>query len=113
MQQLYGRGYLEMLDYRVVQDPAGDYGLDFTARRNSWGPNYLRFGVQLQDDFQGNTIFNAAGRLDFTELNSLGAESVWDAAGRHARRCWRRSCICRCRTSTRYFIAPHTLTRSA
>jgi len=75
---LYGRGDLEMLDYRLVQDPLGGFGLDFSARRNSWGPNYLRFGISLQDDFKGQTSFNAAGRLDFTELNSLGAESVWD-----------------------------------
>jgi NTE family protein len=75
---LYGRGDLEMLDYRLVQDPLGSIGLDFTARRNSWGPNYLRFGISLQDDFKGQTSFNAAGRLDFTDLNSLGAESVWD-----------------------------------
>lgn len=75
---LYGHGFLELLDYRLQQDPAGQYGLDFTALRNSWGPNYLRLGVQLQDDFKGNTVFNAAGRVDFTELNSLGAESVWD-----------------------------------
>jgi NTE family protein len=71
---LYGRGDLELLDYHLVQDGSGATGLDFNAQRNSWGPNYLRFGVSLQDDFQGNTIFNAAGRLDFTELNSLGAE---------------------------------------
>jgi NTE family protein len=78
VEDLYGRGYLEMLDYRLVQNPAGQYGLDFAARRNSWGPNYLRFGISLQDDFEGHTIFNAAGRLDVTELNSLGAESVTD-----------------------------------
>jgi NTE family protein len=78
IQILYGRGYLERLDYRLVQDTAGRDGLDFTAQRNSWGPNYLRFGLSLQDDFKGNTIFNAAARLDFTELNSLGAESRWD-----------------------------------
>jgi NTE family protein len=76
---LYGRGSLEMLDYQLEHDPFGHYGLDFSARRNSWGPNYLRFGVQLEDDFKGLTTFNAAGRLDITELNSLGAESVWDA----------------------------------
>src|SRR5579864_2100689 len=76
---LYGRGDLELLDYHLVQDGAGQTGLDFNAQRNSWGPNYLRFGVLLQDDFQGRTIFNAAGRLDITELNSLGAESRWDA----------------------------------
>jgi NTE family protein len=75
---LYGRGDLEMLDYRLVKNTLGQFGLDFTARRNSWGPNYLRFGISLQDNFKGQTSFNAAGRLDFTELNSLGAESVWD-----------------------------------
>jgi NTE family protein len=76
---LYGRGDMEMLDYQLTHDPLGHQGLDFTARRNSWGPNYLRFGVQLEDDFKGLTTFNAGGRLDITELNSLGAESVWDA----------------------------------
>jgi NTE family protein len=75
---LYGRGNMEMLDYQLDHDPLGHYGLDFSARRNSWGPNYLRFGVQLEDDFKGLTTFNAAGRVDITELNSLGAESVWD-----------------------------------
>jgi NTE family protein len=79
VEALYGRGSLEMLDYQLDHDPFGHYGLDFSARRNSWGPNYLRFGVQLEDDFKGLTTFNAAGRLDITELNSLGAESVWDA----------------------------------
>jgi NTE family protein len=78
VEALYGRGDMEMLDYQLDHDPFGHYGLDFNARRNSWGPNYLRFGVQLEDDFKGLTTFDAAGRLDITELNSLGAESVWD-----------------------------------
>jgi NTE family protein len=78
VEALYGRGDMEMLDYQLDHDPFGHYGLDFSARRNSWGPNYLRFGVQLEDDFKGLTTFDAAGRLDITELNSLGAESVWD-----------------------------------
>ncbi|HEX4024877.1 MAG TPA: patatin-like phospholipase family protein [Steroidobacteraceae bacterium] len=77
VQLLYGRGYLETLDYQLQQDPSGQYGLDFTALRNSWGPNYLRLGMQMQDDFEGNTTFDAAARLDVTELNSLGGESDW------------------------------------
>jgi NTE family protein len=77
IQLLYGRGYLETLDYQLQQDPTARYGLDFTALRNSWGPNYLRLGMDMQDDFEGDTSFNAAGRLDITELNSLGAE--WDS----------------------------------
>ena len=32
---LYGRGDLEMLDYRLMQDAPGRFGLDFSARRNS------------------------------------------------------------------------------
>ncbi len=31
------------------------YGLALSARRNSWGPNYVRFGLNLQDDFEGNS----------------------------------------------------------
>ncbi|MCC7460912.1 MAG: patatin-like phospholipase family protein [Gammaproteobacteria bacterium] len=75
---LYGRGTLETLDYTIVRDADGRRGLEFSARRNSWGPNYLRVGLSLQDDFSGRTAFNAAGRLLITELNTLGAESVWD-----------------------------------
>jgi NTE family protein len=103
---LYGRGDLEMLDYRLVQDPLGRFGLDFSARRNSWGPNYLRFGISLQDDFKGQTSFNAAGRLDFTELNSLGAESVWDVQVGTAPRLATELYL-PLSNVTRYFIAPH------
>jgi len=77
IQLLYGRGYLETLDYQLQRGADDQYGLDFTALRNSWGPNYLRLGMDMQDDFEGDTSFNAAGRLDVTELNSLGAE--WDS----------------------------------
>jgi NTE family protein len=103
---LYGRGDLEMLDYRLVQDPLGAFGLDFSARRNSWGPNYLRFGVSLEDDFKGQTIFNAAARLDITELNSLGAEWVWDLQVGTAPLLATELYLPLSNVS-RYFIAPH------
>ena len=78
----YGQGVLETLDYRLeAQEPesgAGPTGLTITARRNSWGPNYLRFALRLQDDFDGNATYDAAARMVFTELNSLGAEWTWD-----------------------------------
>src|SRR4051812_3521877 len=81
--ELYGQGNLEIFDYRVVpapgeleEDPA--YGLGFTTRRNSWGPNYLRFGMQLQNDFEGNSSFNAAMRGTLAEITKYGGEWVWD-----------------------------------
>ena len=81
--ELYGQGNLEIFDYRLVQnDPlpgeAPDYGLALTTRRNSWGPNYLRFGLQLQNDFEGNSSFNAAARGTLAEITKYGGEWVWD-----------------------------------
>jgi NTE family protein len=75
---VYGQGNLEALDYRVVQDDADRYGLLLAARRNSWGPNYVRFGLSLQDDFQGNSSYNAAARFVLSEITNPGGEWVWD-----------------------------------
>ncbi len=75
---LYGSGNFEVLDYHLQRSAQGTDGLVFSARRNSWGPNYLRLGLSLQDDFEGNSTFNAAARVSFTELNALGAEALLD-----------------------------------
>ena len=76
--RLYGQGNLELLDYQLETDAAGRSGLALEARRNSWGPNYVRFGLNLQDDFEGNSSFNAAARVVLSELTQRGAEWVWD-----------------------------------
>jgi len=55
-----------------------DSGLEVRARRKSWGPNYVRFGLNLDDDFQGNSHYNAAARFLLTELDDLGAELLTD-----------------------------------
>jgi NTE family protein len=76
---VYGQGNLESLDYRVVQDPGTDlYGVSLNARRNSWGPNYVRFGLSLQDDFAGHATYNAAARLVMSEITAPGGEFVLD-----------------------------------
>jgi NTE family protein len=81
---LYGLGNFETLDYTLVDQGPGtggaaeDSGLEVRARRKSWGPNYLRFGLNLEDDFQGNSRYNAAVRFLLTEMNDLGAELVTD-----------------------------------
>lgn len=81
--ELYGQGNLELFDYRLVRDEHSTdeqerYGLALTTRRNSWGPNYLRFGLQLQNDFEGNSSFNAAARGTLAEITRYGGEWVWD-----------------------------------
>jgi NTE family protein len=74
----YGKGNLEALDYQLVKDQEDRYGLALTARRNSWGPNYVRFGLNLQDDFEGNSSYNAAARFVLSEITQPGGEWVWD-----------------------------------
>src|SRR5277367_5648672 len=59
-------------------DRGDESGLEVRARRKSWGPNYLRFGLNLQDDFQGNSHYNAAARFVLTEIDELGAELLTD-----------------------------------
>jgi len=78
---LYGLGNFETLDYTLVDQGRGAYqesGLEVRARRKSWGPNYLRFGLNLEDDFQGNSRYNAAARFVLSEINELGAELLTD-----------------------------------
>jgi NTE family protein len=78
MTTVYGQGDLESLDYRVVEGDDDKYGLLLDAKRNSWGPNYVRFGLSLQDDFQGNSSYNAAARFVLSEITVPGGEWVWD-----------------------------------
>ena len=79
--ELYGLGNFETLDYSLVEQGQGageETGLEVRARRKSWGPNYVRFGLNLEDDFQGNSRYNAAVRFVLTEINDLGAENLTD-----------------------------------
>jgi NTE family protein len=78
----YGQGRLELLDYRLAgldtSSTPAQADLHFSVRPNSWGPNYVRVGLRLQDDFEGNTSFDAALRLLLTDINKYGAEWIWD-----------------------------------
>ncbi|MGH8249344.1 MAG: patatin-like phospholipase family protein [Steroidobacteraceae bacterium] len=73
LSQLYGSDNFEALDYRLVRDGSLS-GIEVSARRKSWGPNYLHFGLELQDDFEGTNSFNAGVRARVTEVNRYGAE---------------------------------------
>jgi NTE family protein len=70
---LYGRDLFESLDYDLVRD-GSRRGLEVAARPRSWGPNYLRFALDLQDDFQGGASYTAGVRFLVTEVNPYMAE---------------------------------------
>jgi NTE family protein len=71
--KLYGRGDFEQIDYQLVS-VGQRQGLVVNVTEKSWGPNFLRFGVSLSTDFQGETYFNLMFGHKRVWLNSLGAE---------------------------------------
>lgn len=102
---LYGLDLFESIDYTLASRD-NLTGLDVMARRKSWGPNYVRFGLNLQDDFEGNSAYNAAVRVIMTELNARGGELLFDgqigSAPRFATELYQPVDVAR-----RYFISPH------
>ncbi|HXY96331.1 MAG TPA: patatin-like phospholipase family protein [Steroidobacteraceae bacterium] len=77
---LYGLGGLDTLDYRVVGHE-DYYGLALDARPSSQGPNYLRFGLSLQDDFEGHASYDAAVRFVMSDITRSAGEWVTDLQG--------------------------------
>ena len=77
LSSLYALDRFETIDYQLIEDE-GRAGLQLDLRRKSWGPNYVRMGLNLEDDFEGNSRYNAAVRFIATELNPLGGEWLTD-----------------------------------
>lgn len=73
----YALDRYEAVDYRVVSDD-GERGLEIDMRRKSWGPNFLRFGMSIESDYEGGTVANAGARLLMTGVNRLDGELLFD-----------------------------------
>jgi NTE family protein len=70
---IYGMGDFERVDLKVK--PHGDaYDIILRPTEKSWGPNYLRVGVNLESDFNGDSDFNILADYTMRWLNRLGAE---------------------------------------
>ncbi|WP_157994287.1 patatin-like phospholipase family protein [Peristeroidobacter agariperforans] len=77
LSSLYALDRFESIDYNLIEEN-GRAGLELDLKRKSWGPNYMRFGLNLEDNFEGTSRYNAAVRFIATELNPLGAEWLTD-----------------------------------
>lgn len=73
IRRLYGTGDFEHIGYRFLEEQ-GKRVLAVEAVEKSWGPDYLRLGLGLASDFQGDAYFNILVNYRRTWLNSLGAE---------------------------------------
>ncbi len=70
---VYGTGDFERVDLHMKRQREG-YDLVVKAKEKSWGPDYLRFGLALEGDFEGASSYNIL--VDYTRrwINTLGAE---------------------------------------
>lgn len=73
LKRIYGLGYYETVSYSLSPSSEGTV-LTIQALEKSWGPNYLAFGLNYEDNFDGETRFNVGAALRMTELNDLGGE---------------------------------------
>ena len=73
IRRLYGTGDFEHVSYRI-EEADGKRVLAITPTEKTWGPDYLRFGLGLSSDFDGDSSFNLLGSHRQTWLNDRGAE---------------------------------------
>ena len=71
--KIFGLDVFQEVHYEIVQQ--GDRsGLLITAEKKSWGPNYLRFGLALSDNFSGDDDYNLGVSYTRTSINDRGGE---------------------------------------
>ena len=73
MRRIYGRGDFEHVSYQLIDEPDHRI-LAVQAVEKAWGPTYVRFGLSLYSDFQGDNAFNLLASIRRTWLNHLGGE---------------------------------------
>ena len=73
MGTLYGLDYFERVQYRVVSRNDRNT-LVIDAREKRTGTDYLRLGLNLSDDFNGDSVFNLGASFRKNGINRLGAE---------------------------------------
>src|SRR5688572_3631642 len=69
----FNEGDLHSLDYNVVRERDRTI-LRITPVEKPWGPNYLRFGMNLASDFRSESTFNLRALYRSTWMNTLGGE---------------------------------------
>lgn len=69
----FGRGGYERISWSV-READGQKGIQILPVDKGWGPNFLTFGLQLADDFRGNTNYSVAVEATSTGINERGGE---------------------------------------
>ena len=73
VERLYETGDYERVGFFLIRT-GDDYAVHLEAHDKSWGPNYLRFGLNLFADFEGESSFDLLTSYTMTKLNRLRGE---------------------------------------
>ncbi len=74
IKRVYSQGDFESVNYTLTDEPGEGRVLVAEVTEKSWGPNYLRFGLALSSELEGNSSFNLLASHRATWRNALGAE---------------------------------------
>ena len=72
--RIYSLDVFQSVTYDLAQNADGQKGVQINANARSWGPNYLQFGIELSNDFSGNSEFKIGAGYTRNALNGLGGE---------------------------------------
>jgi NTE family protein len=79
LRRIYGTRDYENITYRIVGGENGPRAMVIEPREKEWGPDYLRLGLGLASDFEGENQFNFLVQYRSTWLNRFGAEWLIEA----------------------------------
>ncbi|MDP3540829.1 MAG: patatin-like phospholipase family protein [Azonexus sp.] len=73
--RMYGDGFYETVDYAVMTQRERNI-LKVTPMEKSWGPDYMRFAVNLDADTSKGSTFGLRAAYHKTLINQLGGELI-------------------------------------
>jgi NTE family protein len=74
----YGLGNYERIAWKPVARD-GETGIEVLPVDKGWGPNFLTFGLQINDDFEGRNDYQLGIEYTMTGINRYGGE--WRTRG--------------------------------
>ena len=66
--------------YKVVSNEDNQQGIEFHIKEKNWGPDYLKFGLKVADDFDSNTRISLLARHHRYNINRKGGEWINDVS---------------------------------
>lgn len=73
LRKIYGIGSFSSVDFSL-RDQGGSSILEVTTVESQVGNRFWRFGIAMEDDFNGNSSYTASASMTWTNLNTFGAE---------------------------------------